>query len=338
MKQRILVKTPNWLGDSIMSLPAVNRIRQLFPEEELWVLTRPNLAGLWKIIHEIDKVIIDNSPPALFKPEKINLGILLTNSFASALYMFRMGASQRRGYSINFRQWLLTQPVRLSNNWRKLHQIEYFLGIINGLGSIDVPHIPHLNLIPGIQNNAKAFLARYGWMDGEPIIGIHATASYGPAKCWLKENYAELIQRLNTVYKTWVFLCGSGNERDEIDDILKMIQDKRRVFNIAGETDIAGLAGFISLCGLFIANDSGPMHLASALGVPVVAVFGPTDPELTGPKESNVVVLKKDLPCSPCFKRRCPNNMECMRLIKVEDVMQAVERQKQKARNRTRTD
>lgn len=316
--KKILVKTPNWLGDSVMSIPAVKGLKKLYPDAGLWVFCKPNLADLWELVPEVKNSVESRIPYTGF-----DLGIILTNSFGSAFRMFLSGIPQRRGYRINARGCFLTQPVGLSSGRPDVHEIEYFLGVIDGLGKLDIDHTPCISVSQEIQEKARSYLARYGWTGKELLIGIHATASYGPAKCWLPERYSELINKLAGLYNPWIFICGSKDERPAIANILEGVVSRGRVINTAGELDLKTLAGLISLCRLFIANDSGPMHLACACGVPVVAIFGSTSILRTGPR-GRAIIIKKDVPCSPCFKRACPRNMECMQTISAEDVMQKV--------------
>lgn len=317
---KILIRTPNWLGDSVMSIPAVKGMKKIYPDAELFVWTKPGLKELWNLVPEVNEVI-DYVP----KKHNFDLGILLTNSFNSALKMRMAKISERRGYSINLRRFLLTQPVHLNKKYKEMHQVDYFLGIIEGLGRERIENVPEIELKNGLKEDAEKILADYGWKKGDKIIGIHATAAYGPAKCWVFERFSRLIDRLIDEYKSWIVLIGSKTEEKGINRILNGIKNKDKVINIAGKTDLKGLSAIISLCDLFIANDSGPMHLASAIGVPVIAIFGSTSSKKTGPRGlGRCVILKKEVPCSPCFERECPKNMECMNLIEVDDVINAV--------------
>lgn len=313
---RILIRTPNWLGDSVMSIPTIIEVKRLFPNAEIWVWTKAWLMDLWRLVPEVDGVI-DSVP----KGHDFSLGILLTNSFSSALKMYLAGVSERRGYNINARRILLTQPVSLEN--RNIHQIEYFMGII---GRVKIESNPKIDIPLGLKDEAKELLACYGWDEVNNIIGIHATAGYGPAKCWMPERFTQLIDKLINLYNAWIVVIGRDKEKEDIWGILKNAPNHSKIINLAGKTDLRKLLGIISLCRVFVANDSGPMHLASSIGAPVVAIFGSTEPNRTGPR-GKVIVIKKDIPCSPCFRRKCPKAMECMDLVSMQDVLDAVWKQ-----------
>lgn len=308
---RILIRAPNWLGDSVMSIPTVNGVKRLFPNSTIYVWTKTGLMDLWRLLPSVDGVV-DSVP----KRHNFDLGILLTNSFSSALRMYLAGVPERRGYSVNGRGFLLTQPIQLKDKGN-LHQVEYFLGIID---NVDVEHTPRIDVSVQLREEAMEFLSTFGWDGKTSIIGVHATASYGPAKFWLPERFAELMDRLVDRYNVQILLVGN----EDVGEIVAGVKNSLGIINLVGKTDITMLAGVVGLCKLFIANDSGPMHLASSLGVPVVAIFGSTSPEKTGPR-GRCIVIRKDLSCSPCFRRRCPRDLECMKLITVQDVLRAVE-------------
>ena len=319
---KILIKTPNWLGDCVMSIPAVNGIRKLFPDAEISVWTKPKLNDFWQMVPSVDHCV--NAP----RKKYYDLGILLTNSFGSALRMFLKRIPLRVGYKINGRTFLLNKPVSLKDNWRSLHQIGYFLGIVEYLANISpdklgVNIVPKLEISKSLKEETSKYINGFKISASENIIGIHATASYGPAKCWGSSKYSLLIKRLKEMYDPWILMVGSKAEGKAVEDILACVNDQNKVINLAGKTGINQLAGVSNLCRVFIANDSGPMHLAASAGVPVVAIFGSTDPKRTAPS-SNCIIVRNDVPCSPCFRRVCNKEMECMKKINVEDVMNAV--------------
>ena len=322
-RRKILIKSPNWLGDSVMSIPAVNKVRKLFPQAGIGVKVIPVLADLWKLVPEVDTVISGTDKESIGGFSQVTL---LTNSFGSALRMYLARIPERRGYSINARRWLLTQPVSLPADWRKMHQIEYFSGIITEPEAGDAKAVPVITIPASLKEISREFIGKLGYQQGDYLVGIHATASYGSAKCWLPDRFACLINRLIDIYRAKVLIIGGKQERNTINHIISMVTNRRQVINLAGKTTIKQLAGILTLCRVFVSNDSGPMHLAAALGVPVVAIFGSTSSVRTGPR-GNCIVIKKDIACSPCFRRSCPYNLECMAAVKVEDVLLAVKEQ-----------
>lgn len=327
--EKIIIRTPNWLGDCVMSIPVVRGIRKLFPQAELWLLSKSNLISFWQLLPEVDEILIYSgmnlSCIREIKKYCFNRAIVLPNSWSSSLFFYLTGIPNRRGYRIRGRGWMFTEPVSLVNDWYTQHQTDYYLGLSRDLEKAEPERVSKIEVSSWAKEQARELLVAAGWRPGGAIIGIHATASYGPAKCWLPERFRQLIEELQEKYNCWIFICGANNEKNKVEEVLVGIKDRKRILNLAGQTDISQLAGLQSLCRVFIANDSGPMHLAAAIGVPVVAVFGSTDSERTGPRGKSVIV-KKDISCSPCLKRECSIGLKCMQQIAVAEVMQAVEK------------
>lgn len=319
--KKIIIRTPNWLGDSVMSIPAVIGVKKLFPDAEISIWTKQGLSDLWQFIPETAGTL-DSAP----KGHAFDLGILLTNSFRSALQMYLAKIPERRGYNVNFRRFLLTQPVPIKKKCKEMHQINYFLGILEGLGNFETDKLPGINIPETLKSGAKDFLIKNGWSGKNKLIGIHATAKYGSAKCWPKERFSKLIDKLIEIYDAQIVIAGSPDEKEDIENILNNAKSGNKVISVAGKSDLKQLMGIISLSDMFIANDSGPMHIASAVGTPLAAIFGSTDPMHTGPRNSKTIILQKQTSCSPCFKRVCPENLECMNSIEVDDVLKAVKR------------
>ncbi len=316
--KKILIKTPNWLGDSVMSIPAVSGIKKIFPDAEIWIWTKKGLMDLWHFVPKI-KGIIDSVP----KKNDFNFGILLTNSFSSALKMYLAKIPKIRGYSINFRRFLLTQPVKVEIKCKKMHQEDYFLEIIKDLNTNISFENAKIIIPEKVKETAKKILIDNGWDGKSLLIGIHATASFGPAKRWLPERFTELIEKLISEYNAYILVVGSEDEKKEIDLIIDKVKRPERIINSAGKVKLEQLISLIGFCNLFIANDSGPMHIAGLIGVPLVAIFGSTDPKHTGPRGKECIILRQAIKCSPCFRRTCNKNLECMKLISVADVMAA---------------
>lgn len=327
--EKILIRTPNWLGDCVMSIPTVKGIKKIFPDSQVYVLSKPNLVSFWELIPEVEGIIeykrIDFSFIHSIRKHKFTKAFVLPNSWEAALGIFLSGIPGRIGYSIRKRKWMFTDSVPVANRFKNIHEVDYFLGLIEGLSGEGLDSVPQIDVSVSMKARTKELLHNIGWReDGEPIVGIHATASYGPAKCWLPERFTELIKDLKKKYNPWIIVCGSKEECKGIEGILGPLTDKKRVINIAGKTNLVELAGFLSLCKIFISNDSGPMHLASSIGTPVVAVFGSTDWHRTGPRGRHKIVSKQ-IECSPCFHRTCNTNLECMRAVAVSDVMKEVD-------------
>ncbi|MBI3813912.1 MAG: lipopolysaccharide heptosyltransferase II [Nitrospinae bacterium] len=173
-----------------------------------------------------------------------------------------------------------------------------------------------------IQNSVDKFREEKGLSRKSPVIGMNIGASYGSAKRWMPERFAELGDSIYDELKGEVILFGSSDDFNIENEIKEKMRHKP--FSLAGKTTLKSLAAWIKRCSLFITNDSGPMHIAAAVGTPIVAIFGSTDPSETSPLSGNYKIVRKPVDCSPCWKRECPTDHRCMELIKVSDVMGAV--------------
>lgn len=246
----------------------------------------------------------------------------------------------RCGYIRDGRGTMLNIGIKVDAQTRKLTQTQYYLNLVkltvrspvlqrkmstvSGEGVSAQMKTEWLCLSQDELQHAKETIRSYDIQDGSLIIGINPGAAYGSAKRWFPERFAGVCRALVDKYGAKVLIFGSQQEHGitaEIEGLSGV-----PIVNLAGKTTIRGLMALLKHCTLFITNDSGPMHIAAALGVPVVAIFGSTDPVKTGPMGDNHIIIKKDVNCSPCFKRTCPTDMKCMELITEEDVMAGVER------------
>lgn len=328
--KKILIRSPNWIGDAVLCLPAIEKIKSLYPQAELTVLAKPwvspvflnnpvikriidydkegrhsGIAGRWRLIKDIKNCGFD-------------MAALFQNAFEAALIAFLARVPVRIGYARDFRGMLLTNPVRLDSDIKKAHQVFYYLNIVNRLNK-NYSHQPKIYLTKGEKVWAKKFLHDRG-IDDEIIIGIAPGASYGPAKRWMAERFSEVAGRLANACGTKLVLFGGKDDMEICGNVLGGLTG----LNLAGEIDLRKSIALIGRCNLFITNDSGPMHIAASLGIPTVAIFGSTDPKLTGPIGDNVMVMKKDMECSPCFERECRyGHYNCFKMITEDEVYRA---------------
>lgn len=318
----MVIRIPNWLGDAIMATPVYYNL-SLY--EKIYLFGPPNLLPLFRYFPNV--VLLpyhkDNLKENIktLKLYKDHVGLLLTNSFSSAWLFFRAGLKERWGYARDLRSFLLTKAVKPPK--RELHQKDYYLYLLRALNFKLSSEDLVLFLKDEVVEKTRLFLKS---IDKEifrhKLIAIAPGAAYGPAKMWPKENYRKLALYLTkSGYKILIM----GGEKEF--PLGEYIKDKNNeILNLCGKTDLLTVAGVFSIVEAVISNDSGLMHLAAALKVPQIAIFGSTDPELTGPLNPNAVVLKKDLPCSPCFKRTCKHgHYLCLRDISVEEVISALE-------------
>jgi heptosyltransferase-2 len=335
----VMVFSPNWLGDAVMALPAVADIRRDERTRRLVVAARPGVAGLWTMVAGVDEVAV--IPRARGAARWHTLGenaealrvagadtaVLLPNSLQTALVARRAGIPERWGYRGNLRGWLLTRAVPRPRGL--VHQADYYRHLVAALGVANGERVPQLDVPAAIVEGARGLLAAAGWAPGTRLLGIAPGAAYGGAKRWPPERFAAVAAELARSHGLVPVLVGAGADRPaacEIEAELGKIGDtgpRPRVINLAGRTDVPQLAGVLALCAAFVSNDSGAMHLASAAGTPVVALFGPTDERVTAPGAGRARVLTAEAWCRPCLLRECPLDHRCMNGIDAGTVARA---------------
>ncbi len=329
----ILIRGTNWIGDVIMSLPAVSSVRRAFPHARIAVLAKPWVAELYRACPDVDDVIIFQSPgihngiggkirlAAQLRKERFDLALLLQNAIEAALIVWLARIPLRAGYNSDCRGFLLTHSVKRTRAIRTIHQIGYYLEMVESLGFGTSGRA--INIVPGDEYSlpAKKILAEHNIKEEEILIGIAPGASYGPAKMWFPERFAAVADRLADEFSARIILFGSSGDRERTDLLQK--NSKNPMINLAGETTLNEVIGLIQECDLFISNDSGLMHLAGALDIPLIAIFGSTNPVTTSPAGEKSIVVHKDVSCSPCLKKTCPTDFRCMDLIGVDDVCDA---------------
>ncbi len=331
--ENIMVRGTNWIGDVIMSLPAVSSVRRAFPHARIAVLAKPWVAELYRVCPDVDDVIVFQSPgihdgiggkirlAEQLRKEKFDLALLLQNAIEAALIAWLARIPLRAGYNSDCRGLLLTHSVKRTRAIRTIHQIGYYLEMVESLGFGTSGRA--INIAPGDDYSlpAKKILAEHNIKEEETLVGIAPGASYGPAKMWFPERFAAVADRLADEFSARIILFGSTGDRERTDLIQK--NSKNPMINLAGETTLNEVIGLIQACDLFISNDSGLMHLAGALDISLIAIFGSTNPATTSPAGSRSIVIYKNAFCSPCLKKECPTDFRCMDMIGVDDVYDA---------------
>jgi heptosyltransferase-2 len=326
---KIVVRAPNWIGDSILSLPALASIHKNFSDAEIWVTATEWTKGIFDPLDWISGTIsLSNknnyknirSDAQELKKVAFDLGILFTNSFGSALLFSLAKIPQRWGYVRDGRHLLLTKRVRASNLIDPRHHIQYYLSLISKLGlETDLAHLD-FPLTEQAVSQAKDLFRSLSVDTDRPIFILSPGASYGPAKRWPASFFSRLATLLQTQHDAEILIIGSERDKEIAGSIAALMSHKP--IDLTGKTTLPQLAGAIGQSALFITNDSGPMHLANALKVPVVAIFGPTDPRITGPYQKPSKVLNSQVPCWPCSYRECPFEHQCMTQISPEMVLE----------------
>ncbi len=326
--ESIIVRMPNWVGDLVMATPILTDLRKAFPKASITAMSRYPVCELLSLDESIDELYCFHRPNNQFlkrnekrdiiakiQAGKFDLGILLTNSFSSA-WLFWQGRVKRRiGYSFFPRNFLLTDPVRYPK--KKMHQVDLYKELIAPLGIKHSHTAPRLFVTEKEVSISKELLYQRGYQFGKKLVGINPGAAYGSAKCWPVDRFRALVQELLNE-DVFIVFFGDTTQVDLVKEICLNLP--KRVINLAGYTTIRELACLIRDCDVVVTNDSGPMHIAAALNTPLVALFGSTDSDVTGPFGQSQAVMNKKVRCSPCLRRECPIDLRCMTQISVEEV------------------
>jgi heptosyltransferase-2 len=314
---RLVVRAPNWVGDAVLSLGAVRDLRRNFPAARLEVMARPWVAPLYEAVAEVDGVreSLGFAPDRRALRGAFDAAVLLPNSFAAAATARAAGIPERWGYATDGRGPLLTRRARVPVEVRGRSQVYYYRAMLAGVG-LAVSAAPDVRLaaLPAWSERAAALLGAPG-----PWIGLNPGAFFGSAKRWEPTRYAAAGERLARETGARVAIVGGTLERPLGEAIAASLSVPARV--LCGETTLGELVGVLAALRILLTNDSGPMHLAAALGVPVVAVFGPTDWRETRPVGERSRLVREPVHCSPCLLRECPIDHRCMRRVGVERVV-----------------
>jgi len=342
---RILIRGVNWVGDTILTYPSVQGVKELFPRARVSILIPETLIDLWKTFPYIDDIIPfqkrkgvgsireDVRISQTMRRGRFDLAIIFPRSFRSAFQIFLARIPIRIGYQDEGRSIFLTHNIRRKQEFLHTHRVHYYRKLIEPLGNLGKTPSPQLVLRKEDRDWADHKIREMGLLDGRPLIGFNPGAAYGLAKCWPPDRFAELGQRLSERWKATVLIFGREEERAMAVRILERIGV--RGVDLTGKTSLLQLAALLERCQILVTNDTGTMHVASAVGTPVVAIFGSTDPITTGPWGDGHMVIRKDVSCSPCLKRVCPMDHRCMKLITVDEVEEVVKRRLEDLNNQT---
>ncbi|HET6142825.1 MAG TPA: lipopolysaccharide heptosyltransferase II [Candidatus Acidoferrales bacterium] len=344
---KILVRAPNWVGDAVMAIPALEAIRETHAGDEICVLARPAVADLFAGQPFVDRVIRYESHRehrgwwgrekliAALRNEKFDVAVLLQNAFDAAWLAWRAGIPERVGYSRDGRGPLLTKAIRVPSVGEiPKHESHYYLELLRRTGLVRAPAaIPPIRLEVSEEAlaSAEAALLAAGARENGWRCAIAPGASYGAAKCWPPEYFAQLADRLISECGADVIFFGTEGEKEIAARILSSMRS--RAISLVGETSMRYLAAMFASCSVFVGNDSGAMHVAAAAGLPAIGIFGSTDPEETAPVTEQFTLIREAVSCSPCFLRHCPVDHRCMTRIRVDSVFAAAMRIKNLTEN-----
>ena len=358
-REKILVRGVNWLGDAVMSVPALQRLREAKPGARITLLAPEKLAGLWEGQPFLDDLLLFAPSDSLWQTArrlragKFSAAAAFPNSLRSAVELWLAGIPRRAGYARPWRTLFLTHPVpprsgalamrrRSAGEIRRLiargeipppappsaHHIHDYLRLVAALGASAEPLPPRITIS---QEEAQQTAARLGLpsaREDRPVLGLNAGAEYGPAKRWPVESFIAAGIAIQQATRCRWIIFGGPSDRQVAQAVCAGLGPHpagQAAINLAGRTTLRELAGALKCCRLLLTNDSGPMHLAAAIGTPVVVPFGSTSPEMTGPilSPGAQILRAPAISCAPCFRRECPIDFRCMRGITCEAVVAA---------------
>jgi len=325
MSAHIVVLAPNWLGDAVMALPALRDVREGSAGASIAVAARSAVAPLFRLVEGLEAVVPLEDGSAL--GGRFDAALLLPNSFHAAFAAYRAGIPERWGYRGDCRGPLLTRAVARP---AKGHQIDYYQHLTEALGFARGDAQPRIGLGTDARRRGTSALQAAGWNGRDPLVALAPGAAYGAAKRWPPEYFADLAAAL-AADGVAAAMVGSAADARTGAEIESAVAGRATVVNLIGRTDLETLCGVLTASRTLVTNDSGAMHVAVALGVPVTAVFGPTREAETGPRNPDPLrpvhrVLVNDVWCRPCMERECPLDHRCMRGVSPRDVLDSARR------------
>jgi heptosyltransferase-2 len=341
--KRILVRGPNWLGDAVMCEPALRGLRKLFPDAQIALLVKPAVADLFVGHPTLTRVLTYESKgrhaglpgkwalAGQLRRQGFDLAVLFQNAFEAAFLTFLAGVPRRYGYATDGRSLLLSDSVAAPDRHTLVHQVRYYWDLLKPLGLTGDPPAPELTVFPEEEEAMAGRFAKGGLTATDVVVGINPGSTYGGAKRWLPERFAEVTDRLShTIQESpgkqvSVVIFGAAGEEHLGQEIAARLQLPSLV--LSGATTIRELMAALKRCTMLLTNDTGPMHIASAFQVPVVAIFGPTDWRTTSPFGNAHAIVRQPVDCAPCLLRECPIDHRCMTRVTVDQVYEAATKQ-----------
>jgi heptosyltransferase-2 len=341
--KRILVRGPNWLGDAVMCEPALRGLRRLFPDAQIALLVKPAVADLFAGHPALTRVLTYDTRgrhaglsgkwalSGQLRRQGFDLAVLFQNAFEAAFLTFLAGVPRRYGYATDGRSLLLSDPVAVPDRRTLVHQVRYYWDLLRPLGLTGDPPTPELVVFPEEEQAMAGRFAQGGLTATDVVVGINPGSTYGEAKRWLPERFAEVTERLcrticeSREQQVSVVIFGAKGEERLGHEIAARLPSRSLV--LSGATTIRELMAAVKRCAMLLTNDTGPMHIASAFQVPVVAIFGPTDWRTTSPFGSAHAIVRQPVDCAPCLLRECPIDHRCMTRVSVDQVYEAATKQ-----------
>lgn len=339
-----MIRVPNWVGDAVMALPALRELRRIFSEANITLVARPWVAGLFEGEGLADDLIpvpdgrglaqaVSNfvRQTRVFRGRRFDLAVLLQNAFGAALLTRLAGVKMIAGYATDRRGALLDLAIPFEPNYKSNHQVRYYLNIaaeleraMTGETHVEIESArPALNVTDEDREQARLMLVDSGIARAVPILALSPGATNSLAKRWLVERFAATADRFAEQKGFQTIIVGAPGDQEVADEVARQMRSRAVV--LAGRTSIADLKALLACCSLVVSNDTGTAHVAGALGVPTVVVFGPTEHVSTRPLSDVATIVRHDVECSPCMLRECPIDHRCMTRVEVDDVYAAAQ-------------
>lgn len=337
--KRILIRTTNWIGDAVMTTPVVRAVRRNFPDAHIGVLAKPWVAPVFNANPHVDQVLLYDTKglhkgfsgkqrqAKELRRDRWDAGIVLPNSFESALLFAMARIPIRIGYKTQLRHFLLTHPVFLDQQLKDhSHETDHYLRLLKLIGLKTGQPELELVISSDDQTRGRDLLRENGIDEAETVIGINPGAAFGTAKRWPVERFAQLADLLVEKYNGRILIFGGPGEQDVAQSIATAMTHTS--LSLSGKTTLVEAMALVERCRLLVTNDSGLMHIAAALHRPLVAIFGPTNPVTTGPLDLQATIVREPVECSPCLKRECLLEYHlCMDRIAVDQVFKVCQSQ-----------
>jgi heptosyltransferase-2 len=332
--ERVVVRGANWVGDAVMSVPALRELRRVLPAARITLATRAWAEGIFEGADFIDDLLVVKgerggavwAEAREWRARRFDLAVLFPNAFAPALVSALARVPARVGYATEGRGLLLTHALPVPE-WRgQRHEVFYYLNVVAGLEHLLAGPTPNEVTEPRLslevserrRELARGLLREYGADFERPLVALCPGSTNSRAKRWPAERYAALADLLAERAGADILLVGASAELEVSEEVARLM--RRRPFVLTGKTELAQTAALLAVADLLVTNDTGPAHVAAAVGTPVVVIFGPTNPVTTRPFSTHAVVMRRPPDCAPCMLRDCPIDHRCMTAITAEEV------------------
>lgn len=334
---KIVVRGTNWVGDAVMQIPALRRLRGQFADAHITLATRSWARGIFEDADFLDEILMCSKSDSVFKQAKMwreknfDLAIIFTNSFESALVARLGGAKRRLGYATEARSFLLTDSVAVPDWKNSRHEVFYYLNLIANLEKdavsdsevFNFPLDSTLGISEERKTQARNFLAEFDIDSNKKLVAFCPGSTNSRAKRWQAESYAKLNDLLQKDLNAQVILIGAEDETEVSEKVFNVAELKPIL--LTGKTTLAEATAILSVCDLLVSNDTGPAHIASALGTKTFVIFGPTNPLTTHPL--NAEIIRREVECSPCMLRDCPIDHRCMTAVSPQSVYEKIRKE-----------